>query len=604
MSDSEQKSPKDQWLERLSNDVAAEEAAQETWNHTVFVPGKDDAAQVDGSGYAPTATSPPGLAENGGVRSASHQLGNTTNPGGATTNSGRKTIGENTSSHIDPLPDAHPDALVGQIIADKYQITSFIGKGGMSSIYKVQHLQLDAIYALKLLDKNMWSDPTAVKRFKLEAQTVSRLTHPSLITYRDFGVTADGQPYLVMDYIQGRTLGHKIKETRGIFLPTVLEIFEQLCEGLSVAHELGIVHRDVKPGNIMFMTEDSDKIKLVDFGIAKIVAEEGNESQQLTKTGDVFGSPLYMSPEQCMGRRLDNRSDIYSLGCVIFEAMTARNAISGNTILDTMNKHVSLMPSLPSELRPDLASADKSSWVDLDEFEYVVMKCLQKNPNDRYKTVDDILFDLRKIKAQEKIKRDAPSASVKNLRKTGTFDRTSPKEMFQMVASALYVIVGIGVVGAIVGIYVLTSKPVPQTPAAPTQKARPTGPSQSIVIDNSDQMLDANELDQKANHYVMTQNWADAADLLETSVNMYKRKGKSDLMLAPKYVTLGECYYNMKDFHKSLTAYKDAMAIYNQHPPDLCIPQRKESLIGQAKALRGLKLDTQADQLENEAKNL
>jgi serine/threonine protein kinase len=311
-----------------------------------------------------------------------------------------------------------------------------------------------------------------------------------------------------------------------------------------------------------------------------------------------------MSPEQCMGKRLDNRSDIYSLGCVIFEAMTGRTPISGNTILDTMNKHVSLMPSLPSELRPDLQSAEKSSWINLDDFEYIVMKCLQKNPNDRYKTVDDVLVDLRKVKAQEQLQKDAPVSSVKNLRRTGTFDRTSPKEMFQMVATAAYVIVGIGVIGAIIAIYLLTNKPTPAPPQKPATAERPSGPSQSIVLDNSDQMQDANELDQKANHYMVKQNWPEAAMMLETSVSMYKRKGGSGLMLAPKYVSLGDCYYNMKDFHKSLKAFKDAMAIYNEHPPDLCIPQRKESLLGQARALKGLQLDTQAKQLEDEANSL
>ena len=634
----EQKSPKDQWLERLSNEPVSQEAMQDTWTRTVFVKGKEAQASVDAAQasadaapagasaaqvsseapanssyqaqtnahnaplFDPSATAPPGMSAGQGSFEAA---GNSTMNLGATTNTGARAAAEQADAAREHLPDANPDAIIGQTIADKYLIKSFIGKGGMSSIYLVQHMQLDTVYALKLLDKNMWSDATAVKRFKLEAQTVSKLTHPNLITYRDFGVTNDGQPYLVMDYIQGRTLGQKIKETRGLFLPNVLEIFEQLCEGLSVAHELGIVHRDVKPGNIMFLTEDSNKIKLVDFGIAKIVAEENGESQQLTKTGDVFGSPLYMSPEQCMGRRLDNRSDIYSLGCVIFEAMVGRTPISGNTILDTMNKHVSLMPSLPSELRPDLQSADKSSWVDLDEFEYVVMKCLQKNPNDRYKSVDDILVDLRKVKAQEKIQKDAPVASVKNLRRTGSFDRTSPKEMFQMVATAAYVIVGIGVIGAVVAIYILTNKPAPAAPPkAPVAATRTNEPSQSIVLDNSDQMQDANELDQKANHYIQKQNWTEAAMMLETSVSMYKRKGGSELMLAPKYVSLGDCYYNVKDYHKSLNAFRDAMAIYKQHPPDLCIPQRKEALLGQARALRALQLDAQAKQLEDEAANL
>lgn len=573
MSDSEEKNPKGNWLEKLSEERGPDENFQDTWTRTVFVKNKGAAEQQIQQASGQDTMKPDTVAPSGGLPD-------------------------------DPLPDASPDVLVGQVIAEKYLITDFIGKGGMSSIYKVNHMQLDTVLALKLLDKNMWADPTAVKRFKLEAQTVSRLTHPNLITYRDFGVTADGQPYLVMDYIQGKTLGHKIKETRGIFLPTVLEIFEQLCEGLSVAHGLGIVHRDVKPGNIMFLTEDSIDVKLVDFGIAKIVAEENNESQQLTKTGDVFGSPLYMSPEQCMGRKLDNRSDIYALGCVIYESMTGRHAVSGNTILDTMNKHVSLMPSLPSEIRPDLGSAQQASWVNLDDFEYVVMKCLQKNPNDRYKTVDDVLVDLKKVKNQISLDKDLPTTSVKSLRRSTEFERTSPKEIFQMVATAAYVLAGIGVVGAIVAIFVLTNKSTPAPPPRPASEQRSSGPSQSIVLQNVEEQLDSSELDVKARRYMMENKWEDAADMLQASINMYKRQGKADLMLAPRYVDLGNCYLNTNQYQESLTAFKDAMAIYKKQPPDLLVPQRKESLLGQARALRKMTFDKAAAELEEEAKSL
>lgn len=575
MSDSDEKSPKDTWLEKLSNEPVSEEAMQDTWTRTVFVKGKPSSR-----GSAESATG----------------------EGETTGGQGQEATGP-TTQPVDPLADGNSDVIIGQVVAEKYLITGFIGKGGMSAIYKVKHLQLDTELALKLLDKTMWADPTAVKRFKLEAQTVSKLTHPCLITYRDFGITADGQPYLVMDYIQGNTLGQRIKATRGMFLPSVLEIFEQLCEGLSVAHGLGIIHRDVKPGNIMFLDEESNRLKLLDFGIAKIMTEEGEEAQHLTRTGDVFGSPLYMSPEQCMGKRLDNRSDIYALGCVIFETMTGRHAISGNTILDTMNKHVSLVPSYPSELRPDLGSAELASWVDVDEFEYIVMKCLQKNPNDRYKTVDDLLVDIRKVKAQQKVDRDTPTATVKNLRKSKEFDRTSPKEMFQMVATAAYVIVGIGVVGAIGIIYVLTNKPAPEVPKVVEAKPKPTGPSQSIVLDNSARSQDSNELEEKAKGYMSMGQWPDAIDMLEASISMYKRQGKSALLIAPRYVDLANCYYNNKDYQNSLQNFKEAMGIYKQNP-GFCAPQIKESLLGQAKALRGMDMEKAAKEKEDEANQM
>lgn len=574
MTDPDEKSPKDQWLERLSNEPASEEEMQDTWTRTVFVKGKSSSKTGTEAGKSSSA--------------------NETD----TSSSGENTTGD-ASSNAD-----NPDAMIGQVIVEKYLITGFIGKGGMSAIYKVKHLQLDTELALKLLDKTMWADPTAIKRFKLEAQTVSKLTHPSLITYRDFGISSDGQPYLVMDYIQGNTLGQRIKATRGIFLPSVLEIFEQLCEGLSVAHGLGIIHRDVKPGNIMFLDADSNKLKLLDFGIAKIMTEEGDESQQLTRTGDVFGSPLYMSPEQCMGKRLDNRSDIYALGCVIFETMTGRHAISGNTILDTMNKHVSLIPSLPSELRPDLTTAERASWVDVDEFEYIVMKCLRKNPNDRYKTVDDLLADIRKVKNQQKLDRDAPTATVKSLRQSEKFDRTSPKEMFQMAATAAYIIAGIGMVATIGVVFVLTNKPVPVVPKVVEAKPKPSGPNQSIVLDNSQRSQDSNELDEKAKSYMSMGQWPDAIDMLETSISMYKRQNKPALLIAPRYVDLANCYYNNKDYQKSLQSFKDAMAIYEQQPPDFCGIQMKESLLGQAKALRGMDMEKAAKEKEDEANKI
>ena len=586
MSDSDEKSPKDTWLEKLSNEPVSEEAMQDTWTRTVFVKGKPSSKGPSDATSTGEGDDTVGVDASGVQGQLQESTGTAQRPAQAA-----------------PLSETASDVIIGQVVAEKYLINGFIGKGGMSAIYKVKHLQLDTELALKLLDKTMWADPTAVKRFKLEAQTVSKLTHPCLITYRDFGITADGQPYLVMDYIQGNTLGQRIKATRGIFLPSVLEIFEQLCEGLSVAHGLGIIHRDVKPGNIMFLDEESNRLKLLDFGIAKIMTEEGEEAQHLTRTGDVFGSPLYMSPEQCMGKRLDNRSDIYALGCVIFEAMTGRHAISGNTILDTMNKHVSLVPSYPSELRPDLGSAERASWVDVDEFEYIVMKCLQKNPNDRYKTVDDLLVDLRKVKAQQKIDRDTPSATVKNLRKSEKFDRTSPKEMFQMVATAAYIIVGLGVVGAIGVIFVLTNKPAPEVTKVVEAKPKSTGPSQSIVLDNSARSQDANDLDSKAKGYMSMGQWPDAIDMLEASISMYKRQGKSALLIAPRYMDLANCYYNNKDYQNSLRNYKEAMAIYKQNP-EFLKPQIKESLLGQAKALREMDMEKAAKENEDEANKL
>ncbi len=569
MSDSEDK--KESWLEKLSSEPVSEEAFQDTWTRTVFVSGKPK-----------------------GQRQPTEQ------PAEAESNQPIEQVPQ-------PALDIKADMIVGQVIADKYMVNGLIGKGGMSSIYSVRHMQLDTVLALKLLDKTMWSDPTAVKRFQLEAQTVSKLTHPNLITYRDYGVTPDGQPYLVMDYIKGRTLGQKIKETHGLFLPMALEVFVQLCEGLSVAHSLGIVHRDVKPGNIMFISEDSDRIKLVDFGIAKIVAESANEQQNLTKTGDVFGSPLYMSPEQCMGKRLDNRSDIYALGCVIYEAMTGKHAISGNTILDTMNRHVSAMPSPPSEIRPDLYAAEKASWLNVDEFEYVVMKCLQKNPADRYKSVDDLLLDLKKIKGQTEVTRDAPVASVKKLRGNSEIDRTSPKEMIQMAATVAYMMVALAVAGAAVYFFFLMPKPAAQVAdSAPVEK-KPTGPNTNLLLDGSMELEDVNSFRTRAAQYMEKGKYTEAAGVIEAAITMLKEKGRKDFILAELYKMLGKCYRETKNYKRAIECYKDAMGIYQERTaqnPDLGIPMRKECMLLQAEILKDLNQHDEAKKMEDEANDL
>ena len=298
------------------------------------------------------------------------------------------------------------DALVGTTISNKYKVLSFIGRGGMSGVYKVEDLETGNYYALKLLHEHLWQDPDAVKRFKLEGQAMSRLSHPNLISLIDFGISEEQQPFLILDLLEGKTLTDAIKRNNGLPLRMTLHVLEQLSSGLAEAHRQGVLHRDIKPDNIMFVSEgDGYHLKLVDFGVAKIIAEDV-QSVHLTKTGEVFGSPLYMSPEQCMGEKISERTDIYLLGLVAYATVTGRPPISGKNVLDIMNKQISEMPPPLSQARPDILEEERRQGVDIEDMEYLIGRCLAKDPYERYHSMDHLCEDVRQVQDGLKLDRD------------------------------------------------------------------------------------------------------------------------------------------------------------------------------------------------------
>ncbi|CAN5239614.1 hypothetical protein BH11CYA1_BH11CYA1_04810 [soil metagenome] len=279
------------------------------------------------------------------------------------------------------------DALVGTTFADKYEILSVLGTGGMSVIYKARHKYMERICAVKLLHPFLLSDSSMFQRFQYEAKAASNLSHPNVVTMHDFGITSDGKAYLVMDYLEGEDLSTVIE--RDVFLtePQAREIFRQVLAGLDHAHSKGVIHRDLKPSNLFLIpqADGSVLVKLVDFGIAKIT-DASATSQNLTRTGEVFGSPLYMSPEQCAGKSLDVRSDIYSLGCLMYEALSGRRPLVGESALETMHMHLKELPLTLSQAAPKL---------DLSEaLEHAVMKCLSKRADDRCSSVAELYQEI------------------------------------------------------------------------------------------------------------------------------------------------------------------------------------------------------------------
>ncbi len=280
------------------------------------------------------------------------------------------------------------DTLIGTTLAEKYQILEKLGSGGMGLVYKARHNLMKRLVAIKLMLPQFAASATALKRFRQEAQAASHLNHPNILKVYDFGVTPQGLPYLVMDLLEGTNLSAELMAHGYLPLGRSLNIFVQTCAALSHAHQKGVIHRDLKPGNIMMVDYDGqhDVVQIVDFGMAKILSEMDAENEELTKTGEVFGSPMYMSPEQCMGKPLDARSDIYSLGCVMYRTLTGKPAVAGASAMECFNKHATALPAAFNEVAPELMLP-----VGLEK---VVFKAMAKEIEDRYENMSDLRDDL------------------------------------------------------------------------------------------------------------------------------------------------------------------------------------------------------------------
>jgi eukaryotic-like serine/threonine-protein kinase len=205
------------------------------------------------------------------------------------------------------------------------------------------------------------------------------------------GLTDNGQPYIAMEYISGRSLELLLQEQKTILSKRIIYMIRQVCAGLQVAHEKGIVHRDIKPGNIWLGS--NDLVKLLDFGLAKSVAGSGNAEFSLTMTGTVLGTPAYMSPEQCQGLPVDGRSDLYSVGCVMYEMLTGQQLFTGPTLFDVMTQHVVAQPDFQGLMAADAPQRLKA----------VVIKTLQKDANHRFKAARELMYELSLISDNDQV---------------------------------------------------------------------------------------------------------------------------------------------------------------------------------------------------------
>lgn len=280
-----------------------------------------------------------------------------------------------------------------------YQVLATIGTGGMGVVYKVKHKGAGTVLAMKVLKQELTADPINVKRFQQELKAASLINHPNVLPIYDNGVTDDGRPYLVMEYVDGYTLEEILQEEGFLDLERFVHIFSQVCDALMTAHEKRIIHRDLKPSNIMITVSETgfELVKVLDFGIARVFQKAAKDGARLTQLGEVLGSPLYMSPEQCLSQKLDERSDIYALGVVMYEALTGVTPFPGENPVEIIMAHLQKRPASMNNVRPDFNIPP--------ELENLIFMCLEKEVSLRPERLQDVSAELQRVAQSLKTRR-------------------------------------------------------------------------------------------------------------------------------------------------------------------------------------------------------
>lgn len=295
---------------------------------------------------------------------------------------------ERTIGFDEALLPAAVSLEAGAVFDRRYRIVSLAGQGGMGTVYEAQDQQMGRLVALKVMHSWYGNDDLLLTRFKHEAKAASSLSDPNVVHVYNSAVAESGEPYIVMEFVRGQTLAQLLRENGALDQRRAIRIFKQICSGLQHAHEFGLIHRDLKPGNVMLVenADGSETAKLVDFGVSKFI-DNKMPSQAVTTTGRFVGSPVYMSPEQCTAGKVDARSDIYSFGCMMYECLTGKIPFSGATPFQIMSKHA-------NEQAESFASLNVKLSISPD-LEAIVLKALCKKNDERFQSAQELLVALQ-----------------------------------------------------------------------------------------------------------------------------------------------------------------------------------------------------------------
>ena len=315
----------------------------------------------------------------------------------------------NSSQHPLPVPSSSGlDVYIGRTLENRYVVETLLGEGGMGFVYRGRHKLIDKRVAIKILRSDFVADTEMTERFLNEAKAASSIGNPHIVDISDFGRLPDGAAFFVMEFLDGVSLAQLMNDLRVVPVPRLIHIAKQIARGLAAAHGRGIVHRDLKPDNVMLIQrgEDRDFVKILDFGIAKV----GGEAGRLTRAGSVFGTPHYMSPEQAAGVPVNERTDIYSLGVILYEMASGKVPFDADNFMGILTQHMYKAPApiraivpQPQEVPPGL--------------EAVVLKCLSKKVELRYQTMDELVADLERVE-----KGMVPEAVPEMMARSGGFN--------------------------------------------------------------------------------------------------------------------------------------------------------------------------------------